>query len=513
MNSAPLKKIAAPARKLGKAPVKIYQMFNSFAQLESSGGIILIICAVAALVWANAGYLLGNPTIEAGYQTLWHQSLALTFGEYTFGLTLHEWINDGLMAVFFLVVGLEIKRELLIGELSNPKQAILPILAAIGGMICPLLIYMALNPAGSPAHNGWGIPTVTDIAFSLGVLALLGSRVPFGLKVFLVALAIADDVGAVILIAVFYSKSIDWNQLLGVLGMFIAALAMNRAGVKQAMAYIIPGIIMWAFMLQSGIHATLAGILLAIAIPARSKIAPQRFYNQAQTILTDFRRASPIEAGVKEAGVREAGVKEAGVLLNGEEIEETHLPSSNEHLASVKSLEVLCEKAVSPLQAFERAIHPWTTFLVLPLFALANAGVSLSGISLFGHNATFFQDPVPLGIIAGLVLGKQLGVTGFSWLCVKLKIGYLPVGVGWKQLYAVSWLSGIGFTMSIFMANLAFTNPQTLASAKIAIFIASLLASVFGLLAVWLSIRHIRPHDETENTDTEEQASPTTLAV
>lgn len=429
----------------------LYRMFNAFFQLESSGGIILVGCAILALLWANLS--------TESYAAFWKQSFQLSLGNLKFGLTLHEWINDGLMAIFFLVVGLEIKREFLIGELSNPKQAALPILSAIGGMAAPVLIFILFNPPGSEYHQGWGVPTVTDIAFSIGVLALLGQRVPFGLKVFLVALAIADDIGAVLLIALFYSGHIDLNALFIVGGIFIATLGFRWIGLSNALFYYLSGIAMWAFLLHSGIHASLAGILLAVTIPSKSKIEPHPFFNRAQHLLAQFQQAG---------------------------LEETALLPTNAHLDSVKSLEVLCEKIVSPLHSMERALHPWSTYLILPLFALANAGIVLAG----GHIASIWQNNLSLGIIAGLVFGKQIGVLGFSWIAVTCRIAHLPAGVTWWQLHAVSWLTGIGFTMSIFISNLAFPNPEILAIAKTSIFVASILASLIGLLSVWLSIRH-----------------------
>ena len=386
---------------------RLVRPFQEFADLEASGGILLIGCTVAALIWANSPF-------AGSYFHFWHMDL--TFGRIGGLLTkpLHFWINDGLMALFFLLVGLEIKREILVGELASFQRAVLPIAAALGGMIVPATFYLLFNHGG-PGAAGWGIPMATDIAFALGVLALLGSRVPTSLKVFLAALAIADDIGAVLVIAFFYTERISWISL-GVGGVFfVALLAANRAGVRHLLIYAILGLGLWVAFLQSGIHATVAGVLLAITIPARQRTA-------SRDVLT-----------------------------------------SNE----------------SPMLRLEHALIPWNRYLIMPVFALANAGVALGGGA-----ARSVVAPVSLGVICGLVIGKPIGIVLFSWLATRTRLAAMLDGIRWRQIVGVGMLGGIGFTMSLFIANLAFGEAPALETAKVGILVASVVSGIAGAIVL-----------------------------
>jgi NhaA family Na+:H+ antiporter len=377
---------------------RLVRTFQEFARLEASGGILLIGCMVVAIAWANSPW-------SASYFHLWHTDPTFGFAGRLLSQPLHFWINDGLMVLFFLLVGLEIKRETLVGELASFRKAALPIAAALGGMIVPALLYFLCN-RGGPGAAGWGIPMATDIAFALGVLALLGDRAPTSLKVFLAALAIADDIGAVLVIAFFYTAQISWVSL-GVGGLFFLALiAANRGGARHPLIYVVLGIGLWLAFLQSGIHATVAGVLLAITIPA--------------------------------------------------------LQGAN---------------AESPMLRFEHALMPWNKYVIMPVFALANAGVLLGGGA-----ARSLTEPISVGVICGLVLGKPIGIVLFSWLATRSRIATMLDGVGWRQIVGVGFLGGIGFTMSLFIANLAFGDAPALETAKVAILAASVLTGLSGAL-------------------------------
>ena len=419
------------------------RMFQSFVRAEAAGGILLLACAVAALIWAN------SPFSDA-YFHLWEIPFSIGIGEAALSLDLHHWINDGLMAVFFFVVGLEIKREMLIGELSSARKAALPVMAAVGGMIAPALLYLIPN-AGTAGASGWGIAMATDIAFSLGVLALLGSRVPLAVKVFLTALAIADDLGAVLVIAVFYTESIFWTGLLAGGLLFALLIVMNRSGIAHPAFYAVVGIGLWLALLSSGIHATIAGVLLATTIPARRRIDAPAYADRIRAHLATF-----------SAGSRE-GVSEL----------------TEEQLDAVHAVEEASEHVQTPLLRLEHGLHPWVAFVIMPVFALANAGVAFTG-----DVASMFAHPVTIGVMLGLVLGKQLGVTLFAWLSVRLGLAVLPEGVTWRQIYGAAWLCGIGFTMSIFIAGLAFADPALLDFAKVGIFAASLISGLGGWLVL-----------------------------
>lgn len=420
--------------------------FQRFAQTESSGGIVLLLATIVALIWAN------SPWWES-YHHLWETPMELSFGAFQFEMSLHHFINDGLMVVFFFMVGLEIKREMLVGELASPRAAALPIAAAIGGMIVPALLYATLN-AGGPGAAGWGIPMATDIAFALGILALMGPRVPLGLKVFLAALAIVDDLGAVLVIALFYTAELNLVALaLGGL-VLLGLIVLNRAGARHPGPYTVLGLILWGAFLASGVHATIAGVLLAMTIPARTRLDTNEFLHVGRAYLDQFERS---------------GVEGKNVLTN------------HEQQIAIQALENSCEAAQAPLLRIEHDLQLWVAFGIIPLFALANAGVHLD-VDL----GTAFSNPVTLGVILGLVLGKPIGITMLAWLAVRMSLATLPHGVGWGQIHAVSWLGGIGFTMSLFVANLAFGEGSALLdAAKIGVLSASVLAAAVG----WILLR------------------------
>jgi Na+:H+ antiporter, NhaA family len=429
----------------------LFKPFLNFLQLQASSSILLLGATILALFWAN------GPWAET-YESFWHTPITLGFGAFQFRESLHFWINDGMMAIFFLVVGLEIKRELLVGELSSPKQAAFPIAAAIGGMLVPALIYLLLHPPGTLLQRGWGIPTVTDIAFAIGVLTLLGNRVPIGLKVFLTALAIVDDLGAILLIALFYSGGLNTTYVLLALLMLVILWLFNRSGMDRPYPYILLGLILWLIFLKSGLHTTIAGVILAFAIPAKAKIDPSAFYEEGCAILERFRKAGM--------------PPDKRIILTDEE-----------HQASVQALESLCEEVQAPLQQVEHALHPWSSHLILPLFALANAGVHLDLPDLPSVTSAILH-PVTLAVILGLFIGKQVGITLFAWLAVRLGLAQLPEGVKWTGIYGASILGGIGFTMSLFVSVLAFTSAEHVSYAKFGILLASLLSGLTGILVL-----------------------------
>jgi Na+:H+ antiporter, NhaA family len=438
---------------------QIVRPFQYFADKASSGGILLIAAAIVALVWAN------SPWGES-YTGLWGTELSVGLGPFSIEEDLTHWINDGLMAVFFLVVGLEIKREILVGELSSPRRAALPLAAAIGGAVLPALIYVAIN-FGTEGVSGWGIPMATDIAFALGVLALLGERAPLGLKVFLTALAIVDDILAVLVIALFYTSDVSWGAL-GLGAVFLVALvAANLGGVGKPLPYALLGIGLWLCFLESGVHATIAGVILAMTVPASSYIDTGVFLKRSRGLLDRFEHA---------------GERGGDPVLANEERQGT-----------LHALNRANEDVEPPLQELEHALHPWVVFAIMPLFALANAGV------LLGEDFTStLLNPVSVGIVAGLLLGKQVGITLFAWLAVKSGISEMPQRVTWLHIYSAGWLSGIGFTMSLFISDLAFAESSLLDVAKVGILTASLIAGIVG----WSIIRRTSaPHTGGEGED------------
>ncbi|MBA3235587.1 MAG: Na+/H+ antiporter NhaA [Chloroflexi bacterium] len=411
--------------------------FRDFTAREASGGLLLMAAAVIALIWANSPF-------ADSYTALWDTTLSIGIGDVGLSKALHLWINDGLMAIFFLVIGLEIKREVLVGELASPRRAILPIAAAIGGAVLPAALFLGIAGGDPVATRGWGVPMATDIAFALGVLALLGSRVPIGLKIFLTALAIVDDLLAIVVIAVFYSSDVSVTALGAAAAIMVALVIANRLGVRRPLVYAILGLALWVAVLQSGIHATIAGILLAMAIPARVRIDPVDFLARARGLIDDV-----------------AG--RGGDNADGA------------HHAALWELEDLTEHAQAPMLRLEHALHPWVAFLIVPLFALANAGVSI------GRDVgSTLSQPVVVGVFMGLVVGKQVGITLGAWLVVRAGFASLPKGVSWLHIYGAAWLGGIGFTMSLFVADLAYGESPTLALAKVGILAASVVAGVGG---------------------------------
>jgi len=420
---------------------KLLDPFQEFAKQEAASGIVLLVCTAIALLWAN------SPWSEA-YTSIWQMMLTIGAGSFVLSKPLLLWINDGLMAIFFFVVGLEIKREVLAGELSSLKQAALPIAAALGGIVVPATLYALLN-AGTPGGSGWGIPMATDIAFALGLLALLGSRVPVALKIFLTALAIIDDIAAVLVIAVFYTANLSMMSLAIAAVLFGFLLLLNRLGVFAIGAYIFVGIFLWLAVLKSGVHATIAGVALALVIPARPRIDSREFVEKAQMLLD---------------------------RLSAKPTKKTETKPEEQHQAAVQSLETYCKYVEAPLHRLEHTLHPWVAFFIMPVFALANAGVTFGG-----ELGAAVTHPVSLGILAGLVLGKQIGITLFSWLAVRSKIAELPRGISWAHIHGVGCLGGVGFTMSLFIAALAFGGTQLLPVAKIGILLASLISALAGL--------------------------------
>ncbi len=423
---------------------KINKPLQKFIQNEKAGGIVLGISVIIALILANSPF-------SDVYHHFFEHKIGFQFdGKSYLEYSLHHWINDGLMAIFFFVVGLELKREIIGGELSNPRKALLPIGAAIGGMLVPALIYFVLNPSGD-TQNGWGIPMATDIAFALGVLYLLGNKIPLSLKVFLTALAIVDDLGAVLVIAFFYTSDISTLSLLIGLGFVLIMYIGNKIGVRNVLFYAIIGIVgVWIAFLLSGVHATIASVLAAFTIPADMKIKENLYITKIQNYLTKFKSIDP----------------------------NNKMPTlTNEQLHILDEVKKDTNEIIPPLQRLEHAMHPMVTFLIIPIFALANAGVSVA-IDF----EQLFSTNIALGVSLGLLVGKVVGVVGFTLLFVKLKIAPFPDGMNFRNLLGLGLLAGIGFTMSLFITSLAFTSEEHITQAKIGIFFASIIAGILGYL-------------------------------
>lgn len=436
-------------------PIGIGERFQRFFQTEVASGMLLLICAVIALVWANS-------PLKEYYHQLWHHQLMIGFDKLNLNYDLHTWINDGLMVIFFFVVGLEIKREFLVGELNDAKKAALPIIGAAGGMLVPALIYTYFN-YGTPAIHGWGIPVATDIAFALTILALLGKRVPLGLKVFLAALAIVDDLGAVVVIAIFYTADLNFLALgLALVGLAIL-MVFNRLNVIRPEPYAIVGILVWLSVLQSGVHATIAGVLIALTIPATSRIDVRDFRKDVERLYKKF-------------------------LIVGKKGQTDRMTREQQDI--VTSMVLKTEEVQAPLERFEHALQPFVAFIIMPLFALSNAGVHIEG-SL----ASIFGSPVALGAMLGLLFGKVIGVFGASMLSIKFGLASLPRRVTMLQFFGTSIACGIGFTMSLFIANLAFDDPHYIDNAKIGVLTASLVAGVVSYLVIKAGSKP-SPHDD-----------------
>lgn len=423
-------------------------MFNRFFHSEVSGSIVLMACSIVALVWANSPW-------SQGYVDFTQIKVGFSWGDASLTLSLQHWINDALMAIFFFVVGLEVKREIGIGQLSTLRAAALPVSAAVGGMLIPAAFYFAMN-AGGPGVHGWGIPMATDIAFALGILALFGSRAPIGLKVFLTALAIADDIGAVIVIAIFYTASLKLGAL-AVAAIFMLLIVGARVvGIRRIGVYLILAAGVWLSVLVSGIHATVAGILVAMLVPIRAKIEPENFIKRARSSIAELELAN---------------------------LTHDSMVDDKQQLDALYDMHAASGDMIPPGIALEHRLHPVQSFLILPLFALFNAGVYLGGDAL-----SRVTDPIGLGIFVGLIVGKQIGIVGFSWIAIKSGIADLPEGVNWNQIWGASCLAGIGFTMSLFITELAFDDPVYIATAKLGILVASLIA---GVLGYWLLSRSL----------------------
>ena len=415
-----------------------------FIQNSTTSGILLFAVAVLALLLANSPW-------EKAYHQFWEHTFSIGYDTYQVSQSLHYWINDGLMAIFFFVIGLELKREVMAGKLSRPKDAILPVAAGLGGMLVPALLYLSLNPSGETS-TGWGIPMATDIAFALGILYLLGNKAPLSLKLFLTVLAIADDIGAVLVIAFFYTPSIVMTSLLYGGGFLLVLVIGNLLGVRSIVFYGAVGIGgLWLAFLLSGVHATIAGIVVALTIPANVKINDTHFVTKMKTLTKDFEQSTPNQV----------------TLLTHEQLE------------IVEKIRFYSLAALTPLQRLEHALHPLVAFVVMPIFALANAGITFSG----SFTENMFSQ-VSLGVILGLVVGKFVGIVGISTLLVRFRLASLPEGMTWRHIYGVALLAGVGFTMSLFITDLAFENPTLIIQSKIGIFMASIIGGIGGFLVL-----------------------------
>jgi NhaA family Na+:H+ antiporter len=433
-----------PEVELPAKPIdRLVAPIERFLHVEAASGIVLLVAAIAALALANS-------PLSEGFLAFWKTPVGFSFGSFELSHSLRHWINDGVMAIFFFVIGLEVKRELVIGELRDLRRASLPIAAALGGMLAPAGVYLALQ-LGEPGQAGWGIPMATDIAFVVGCMALLGPRVPHGFRVLILSLAIADDIGAILVIAVGYTDTIRLGFLLGGFVVMAATLGLERLGVRSLGLYVLCGVLVWFEFHESGVHATIAGVILGLMTPARAYLSESLFANM-------LRRADQV--------------------LHGEWSSPPHRP------VRVRRLRRAARESLSPLEYLEHLLHPWVSFVIMPLFALANAGVPFS-VSDFG-------EPVAMAVAAGLVVGKPVGIVLFSWLAVRLGLAALPEGISWGVLAGGGLLAGIGFTMALFIAGLALDGP-TLDAAKVGILGASAVAAILGMLV----LSRLLPRPET----------------
>jgi NhaA family Na+:H+ antiporter len=428
---------------------RILSPFEQFLRRTTAGGIVLVATTIVALGLAT---IFGADAV----QRFTEQPFALSTGSrFKLELSLHQWVNDALMALFFLLVGLELKREMLVGELSSIRDAVLPVAAALGGMLMPALAYSAFN-AGTPGASGWGIPMATDIAFAVGILVLLAWRIPKNLIIFLTALAIADDLGAVLVIALFYTADLELRSLGAAVVLFAILLLFNRGGIRHPLPYAAAGVLLWVAVHDSGVHATLAGILLAAAIPARPAYTPAHFEGRIDELQSAFR-------------------------ADRQDLQTPDDPLSNQRMAAIaEAMERSAVAVQSPLQRIEHGLTPWVSFVVIPVFALSNAGIDLLDVSW----REALSSNVTLGVISGLVVGKFAGISLFSWAAVRSGMARLPAGVQWRHLLGAAWLAGIGFTMSLFIAQLAFSAPGMVEQAKLGILLASAISAGIGL--AWL---------------------------
>ncbi|KAB7885850.1 Na+/H+ antiporter NhaA [Poseidonibacter ostreae] len=419
--------------------IKNLVALNQFINKEALSGILLFVATVAAVIVANSSF-------GQEYYDLWHLPLGINIGDISVSMTLTYWIDDGLMALFFLMVGLEIKREMMIGELSSVAKASFPIVAAIGGMVIPALVYVAFNP-DNPL--GFGIPMATDIAFALGILMLLGTRVNPALKLFLVALAVVDDLGAVLVVATVYTSDIQSQYFLHAAIIYAVIWGLNIKGVTKLLPYLILGIALWVYIHAIGIHATIAGVLLAFAIPIKSKLDERKFIKESKKDLEDF------EKHIDEIP-----------MLNHDQID------------SLENIGYNYDKVQNPLVRLEHQLHGLSAFFIMPLFAFSNAGVLIDFSTV---NANLM---IVLGVVFGLVVGKPIGIFGFTYLATKLNIVKKPENISWSEVLAVGFLGGIGFTMSIFITHLAFLDESIIAAVKLGVFAASFIAAVIGVILI-----------------------------
>ncbi len=426
-------------------PRLIARPLRTFLRTEAAGGIVLLGATVAALVWANSPF-------ANSYESLWRTELRFALGSLELAQDIRHWINDGLMALFFFVVGLEIKRELVLGELNDVRKAMIPVAAAIGGMMAPALVYVMFN-AGSAGVAGWGIPMATDIAFAVAVLALLSNRIPSGLKVFLLSLAIVDDIGVILVIALFYSAGIEVGWLLAAAGLLTAVILLRRLRVYWTPVYALIGVGVWVATFESGAHATIAGAALGLLTPARP---------------TDPRGFADV-------------------------LDETSALAVEPDAESLRAVQLQSNEVVSVAERLEHLLHPWTSYLVIPLFALANAGVALS----LGSIGDALSSNVAVGVVAGLIVGKTVGISGATWLSVRLGLGRLPDGVQWRHVVGASIVAGIGFTVSLFVGSLAFDDGRLVAEAKVGVLFASLAAGLIGAAVLALGHQRAPDHDRT----------------
>lgn len=434
---------------------KALAAFERFSHIEAVSGIALLMAAIVALVWANSSF-------AESYEHLWHTQITIGYGEASVSRSLHFLVNDGLMTIFFLVVGAEIRQEIHDGALASFKMALLPMGAALGGVVVPALIYIAINH-GTAASNGWAVPTATDIAFAVGVLALLGKSIPGGVRVLLLALAIIDDIVAILIIAVFYTASLDYTGIAIASAGVLLLLMFQRMGLSRMALYILPGAIIWYGLLKTGVHPTLAGVLLGLMSPVRSMPMTERPLDMIQRNFHD--------------------------LLDRFSAKDTPDQSVAKPL---KELLQAQREMLSPVQRIQMTLHPWVAFCIMPLFALANAGVSFAGADL--DNA--LSQHVFIAVVLALVVGKPVGVVLASYLLVKMKMCELPTGVTWPGIVLVGLLAGIGFTMSIFIASLAFNDPALLAAAKLSVLCASAAAAIVGL--TWGALRRSAKPQQAE---------------
>lgn len=428
-----------------------YKKLLKFTHSSTKAAAAMLAAAIVALIVANSGFY--EP-----FTAFWELHFTIGVGESLFTLSLVDIINDVFMAIFFLMIGLEIKYEMTVGELTNIRQALLPVLAACGGVMVPIAIYLVFNASNPETAHGWGVPTATDIAFALGIMALLGNKVPNGVRVFLSTLAVADDIIAILIIAFFYGHAPSMMWLLAAGVILLVLIAMNRSHIYSLVPYLLVGVLLWICVFMSGIHSTIAGVLLAFTIPAGSRVNLKNFASWS---------------GKKVKQANESFIADVPIL------------GQSDYLKNVAHLSRVSREVVPPATRLERALHPWVNFAVLPLFALTNAGVCL----IDGSLGNIFADPALYGVFLGLVLGKPLGILLFSLVTVKLKIAHLPENSNWMHIVGAGILGGVGFTMAIFVANLAFTDPAMVTTAKVGILSASALAGVIGFLFLWVQAR------------------------